>query len=93
MILQLDQFKASQRYYLMSQTLVPRPVAWVLSENAGGSYNLDQPIELQVSHLGQDTVLSGIRRLIEQASSPHQLFHKITEDAPMRLHLTRRLLD
>ncbi len=35
----------------------------------GGSYNLDQPIELQVSHLGQDTVLSGIRRLIEQAQS------------------------
>ncbi len=40
MILQLDQFKASQRYYLMSQTLVPRPVAWVLSENASGNYNL-----------------------------------------------------
>ncbi len=40
MILQLDQFKASQRYYLMSQTLVPRPIAWVLSENATGNYNL-----------------------------------------------------
>ena len=40
MILQLDQFKASQRYYLMSQTLVPRPVAWVLSENDTGNYNL-----------------------------------------------------
>ena len=40
MILQLDQFKAAQRYYLMSQTLVPRPVAWVLSENASGNYNL-----------------------------------------------------
>ncbi len=35
----------------------------------GGSYNLDQPIEMSVSHLGQDTVLSGIRRLIEQAQS------------------------
>jgi len=31
--------------------------------------------------------------LIDTASSPHQLFHKITEDASMRLHLTRRLLD
>ncbi len=35
----------------------------------GGSYNLDQPIVLQVSRLGQDTVLAGIRRLIEQAQS------------------------
>ncbi len=33
----------------------------------GGSYNLEQPIQLQVHQLGQDTVLSGIKRLIEQA--------------------------
>jgi len=33
----------------------------------GGSYNLEQPIQLQVNQLGQDTVLSGIKRLIEQA--------------------------
>ena len=35
----------------------------------GGSYNLEQPIQLQVHHLGQDTVLSGIKRLIEKAQS------------------------
>ena len=33
----------------------------------GGSYNLEQPIQLKVHRLGQDTVLSGIKRLIEQA--------------------------
>jgi len=33
----------------------------------GGSYNLEQPIKLFVHKLGQDTVLSGIKRLIEQA--------------------------
>jgi Cu2+-exporting ATPase len=33
----------------------------------GGSYNLEQPIELEVHRLGQDTVLSGIKRLIEKA--------------------------
>ncbi len=33
----------------------------------GGSYNLEQPIRLKVHSLGQDTVLSGIKRLIEQA--------------------------
>ncbi len=34
-----------------------------------------------------------LEQLIDKASSPHQLFHKITEDAAMRLHLTRRLLE
>lgn len=33
----------------------------------GGSYNLQQPIQLSVHQLGHDTVLSGIKRLIEQA--------------------------
>jgi P-type Cu2+ transporter len=33
----------------------------------GGSYNLEQPVQLKVHQLGQDTVLSGIKRLIEQA--------------------------
>ncbi len=27
-------------YSTMAQTIMPRPIAWVLSENAGGSYNL-----------------------------------------------------
>ncbi|TNF34846.1 MAG: radical SAM protein [Gammaproteobacteria bacterium] len=29
---------------------------------------------------------------IEAATGPHQLFHSLTEDAEMRLHMTRRLL-
>ena len=33
----------------------------------GGSYNLEQPVQLKVHQLGQDTVLSGIKRLIEKA--------------------------
>ncbi len=33
----------------------------------GGSYNLEQPIQLEVHSLGPDTVLSGIKRLIEKA--------------------------
>jgi len=30
--------------------------------------------------------------IIESSTSPHHLFHTITEDAEMRLHMTRRLL-
>jgi hypothetical protein len=31
--------------------------------------------------------------LIHNATGPHQLFHRITEQASMRLHLTRRLIE
>lgn len=31
---------SSEIYQCMTQTLIPRPVAWVLSENAAGDYNL-----------------------------------------------------
>ncbi len=30
--------------------------------------------------------------IIERSTSPHHLFHSITEDAAMRLHMTRRLI-
>ena len=31
--------------------------------------------------------------IIERSTSPHHLFHTITEDGAMRLHMTRRLID
>ena len=31
--------------------------------------------------------------IIERSTSPHHLFHTITEDSSMRLHMTRRLLE
>lgn len=40
--MQIDLSKASKAeiYYLMTQCIVPRPVAWVTSENANNTYNL-----------------------------------------------------
>jgi flavin reductase (DIM6/NTAB) family NADH-FMN oxidoreductase RutF len=40
MILDLDELNPAQTYFQMIQTLIPRPIAWVLSEHANGSYNL-----------------------------------------------------
>ena len=31
--------------------------------------------------------------IIEKSTSPHHLFHSITEDGVMRLHMTRRLIE
>ncbi|MDX1755578.1 MAG: flavin reductase family protein [Marinobacter sp.] len=40
MILDFDHMPSSEVYHAMTQTLVPRPVAWVLTENPDGDYNL-----------------------------------------------------
>ncbi|MEH6650716.1 MAG: flavin reductase family protein [Motiliproteus sp.] len=40
MNLDLANLSPSEVYFSMIQTLVPRPIAWVLSENAQGRYNL-----------------------------------------------------
>ncbi len=40
MILDLSTMTPPQVYFNLIQTVIPRPLAWVLSENAGGDYNL-----------------------------------------------------
>ena len=40
MHINLDTLSPAQAYFHMTQTLVPRPIAWVLSDNGDGSYNL-----------------------------------------------------
>ena len=41
MIIDFSTIKPLQRYHLLTQTIIPRPIAWVLSENSpDASYNL-----------------------------------------------------
>ncbi len=40
MDIELSQLKPEQVYFTMIQTLVPRPIAWVLSENSDSGLNL-----------------------------------------------------
>jgi flavin reductase (DIM6/NTAB) family NADH-FMN oxidoreductase RutF len=40
MKIKLDELSDKQTYFAMTQTIMPRPIAWVLSENADGSLNL-----------------------------------------------------
>jgi len=40
MQIKLDELSNTQTYFTMTQTVVPRPIAWILSENEGGDYNL-----------------------------------------------------
>ncbi len=40
MIFDFGELPASLRYQYLTQTLIPRPVAWTLTENPSGDYNL-----------------------------------------------------
>lgn len=40
MLINLKELSNPQVYFTMTQTVLPRPVAWVLSENENNSYNL-----------------------------------------------------
>lgn len=40
MLIDLSELAPNHVYYTMTQTLIPRPIAWTLSENENGSYNL-----------------------------------------------------
>lgn len=40
MILSFEDLSPNQVYYTLIQSIIPRPIAWVLSENANGSHNL-----------------------------------------------------
>jgi flavin reductase (DIM6/NTAB) family NADH-FMN oxidoreductase RutF len=40
MHIDLQELTPTQTYFTMIQTLIPRPIAWVLSENADGGLNL-----------------------------------------------------
>jgi len=40
MNLNFSDFSANQRYHLITQTIIPRPIAWVLTDSSNGSFNL-----------------------------------------------------
>lgn len=40
MNLDFSNFAANQRYHLMTQTLIPRPIAWALTDSENDSFNL-----------------------------------------------------
>ena len=40
MQIKLDELPTPQVYFTMTQTMLPRPIAWLLSENDNASYNL-----------------------------------------------------
>lgn len=40
MQIDFSDFSTAQRYHLMTQTIIPRPIAWALTDSDNGSYNL-----------------------------------------------------
>ena len=40
MLIDFEDMDPKDAYHILTQTVIPRPVAWVLSENPDGDYNL-----------------------------------------------------
>jgi len=40
MQLNFSDFSSTQRYHLMTQTIIPRPIAWALTDSGDANYNL-----------------------------------------------------
>lgn len=40
MNLNFAEFSPNQRYHLMTQTIIPRPIAWALTDSGNGTFNL-----------------------------------------------------
>jgi len=40
MNLNFDNYTPNQRYHLMTQTIIPRPIAWALTDSNNGNFNL-----------------------------------------------------
>ncbi|GIX42419.1 MAG: hypothetical protein KatS3mg129_2152 [Leptospiraceae bacterium] len=40
MLIDLKELSPNQIYYQIIQTLIPRPIAWILTDNGNGTYNL-----------------------------------------------------
>ena len=40
MLIDCNQFSSDQLYFLLIQLVIPRPIAWVISDNGNGTYNL-----------------------------------------------------
>ena len=41
MIINFSDYSTSQRYHIMTQTIIPRPIAWVLTNSTNGNNNRD----------------------------------------------------
>ena len=40
MHINVEELTGTEAYHLLTQTVIPRPVAWILTENEEGDYNL-----------------------------------------------------
>ena len=65
MILDLSELKPAQVYFQMIQTLVPRPIAWVLSN--------DGPASVMMNSISTIFTMDIYRRLVRRTATEREL--------------------
>ena len=82
----------SQRYHLMVQTVVPRPVAWVLTAGDDGSHNL-APFSYFMA-VGSDPATLAVSVGRKAGGEPKDTWRNIAERGDFVVHIAgRELLD
>lgn len=79
---------ARTRYFVMTQTIVPRPIAWVLSENENGSFNL-APFSY-FNGIGSDPALFMISVGLKKDGSPKDTRANILTRKHFVVHASHR---
>jgi len=101
MDIDFSQLSANQAYFTMTQAILPRPVAWVLSEHGNGEYNLapfsyfsavcsDPPmIMISIGHKPDGSLKDTYRNIVERNNFVVHLAHSDQAEA---VTLTARTL-
>ncbi len=88
MDIDFSSLSAQQAYFTMTQTVLPRPIAWVLSEHGNGAYNLapfsyfsavcsDPPlIMLSIGHKPDGSLKDTYRNILERPQFVVHLAHR-----------------
>lgn len=88
MDIDLDGLSGFEAYNLLTQTLVPRPVAWVLSDNGDSSYNL-APFSYFAA-LNSDPMLFTLSIGSKSDGEAKDTLHNLREGRPFVVHLPHR---
>lgn len=90
MEISFDDFEKPQSYHILSHSIIPRPVAWVLTENRNRSLNLAPFSYFQAIGSNPPTVMISIGRKPGGESKDTAL--NISEGRPFVIHLANTKL-
>lgn len=85
MIIDFSNYSANQRYHTMTQTLIPRPIAWVLTEHQAGHFNV-APFSYFTA-VSSDPALIAFSVGNKDGETPKDTKHNLAHNPNMVVHI------